>query len=130
MRPALILAVSIALPATVAFSVQPAAAQSPDLEAACVSVAKNFLLSPVLNTGVVQSFPELTPPGARLTYSTRQNPEPTDFNNEVECIFKNTTAPLELVQFCMSDTCYSQTAEEPEQRRRFEEVNALMSRKD
>jgi hypothetical protein len=108
---------------------KPAAAQSPELETACINVAKSFLLSPVLNTGVVQSFPELTPPGARLTYSTRQNPEPTDFNDEVECIFKNATAPLELVQFCMSDTCYSQTAEEPDQRRRFEEVKALMTRR-
>jgi hypothetical protein len=128
MRPILLLAVSLALPATIVFAAQPASAQSPELETTCINVAKSFLLSPVLNTGVVQSFPELTPPGARLTYSTRQNPEPTDFNNEVECTFKSTDAPLDLVQFCMSDTCYSQTAEEPEQRRRFEEVKALMTR--
>lgn len=129
MRHILLLATAIALPATIALSAPPAAAQSPELETACVNVAKSFLLSPVLNTGVVQSFPELTPPGARLTYTTRQNPEPTDFNDEVECTFKNNTAPLELVQFCMSDTCYSQSAEEPEQRRRFEEIKVLMTRR-
>src|SRR3546814_8997018 len=50
----------------------PAAAQSPDLEKACLAVAQNFLLAPTIKTGVVQSFPELEPPGARMTYSTRE----------------------------------------------------------
>lgn len=106
----------------------PAAAQSPQLEQACVSVAKNFLLAPVLKTGVVQSFPELDPPGARLTYSTREDAKPTDFTTEIECEFEKAVAPFGLTRFCIERTCYSPTAEEPENRRRFEEVKALMSR--
>ena len=46
-------------------------AQSPDLEATCKTVAKNFFLSDGLAIGTVQSFPELKPPGVRMTYSTR-----------------------------------------------------------
>ena len=47
-----------------------ALAQSPDLEATCKTVAKNFFLSDGLAIGLVQSFPELKPPGVRMTYST------------------------------------------------------------
>ncbi|MDO1581632.1 hypothetical protein [Rhizobium oryzicola] len=112
-----------ALPATV-----PAYAQSPGIEQACVAVAKHFLLSPTLKTGVVQSFPELDPPGARLTYSTRQNPEPTDFNNEIDCEFSKAQAPFQLKRFCISNTCYSSDEQDGDRKRRFEEVKALMDR--
>jgi hypothetical protein len=106
----------------------PAAAQSPQLEQACVSVAKNFLLMPTIKTGIVQSFPELDPPGARLTYSTRDDAKPTDFNNEISCEFDKATAPFSLRRFCISQTCYSAGEEEEENRRRYQEVKALMDR--
>ncbi|KKX34445.1 hypothetical protein [Rhizobium sp. LC145] len=106
----------------------PAAAQSPQLEQACVAVAKNFLLAPVLKTGVVQSFPELDPPGARLTYTTREDAKPTDFTNEIECQFERASAPFGLTRFCIEETCYSATEQQPENRRRYEEVKALMAR--
>ncbi|MGW9231134.1 hypothetical protein ACWGPT_09725 [Pseudorhizobium sp. NPDC055634] len=105
-----------------------ALAQSPDLEKACVSVAQNFLLVPAIKTGVVQSFPELDPPGARLTYSTRENPQQSDFTNEIVCEFGSATPPLALTRFCISDTCYSENEQEPENRRRYLEVKALMDR--
>lgn len=126
----LLLAASLAIPAALiaAANPTPAAAQSPGLEQACIAVAKHFLLAPVLKTGIVQSFPELSPPGARLTYSTRDNPQPTDFNNIIECEFDKPQAPFGLVRFCLSNTCYSPTEEEPERQRRFQEVKALMDR--
>jgi hypothetical protein len=118
------------LSATLATFVQapPAAAQSPQLEQACVNVAKNFLLVPTVKTGIVQSFPELDPPGARLTYSTRDDAKPTDFNNEIECEFDKASAPMNLLRFCISKTCYAPGEQEAENRRRFQEVKALMDR--
>jgi len=119
-----------ALSATLAVFTQapPAAAQSPQLEQACIAVAKNFLLVTTLKTGIVQSFPELEPPGARLTYSTREDAKPTDFNNEIDCEFDKATPPFTLQRFCISQTCYGQNEQEPENRRRFQEVKALMDR--
>ncbi len=106
----------------------PAAAQSPQLEQACVAVAKNFLLVTTLKTGIVQSFPELEPPGARLTYSTREDAKPTDFNNEINCEFDKASPPFGVLRFCISQTCYGPEEQEPEHRRRFQEVKALMDR--
>ncbi len=106
----------------------PAAAQSPQLEQACLSVAKNFLLVPTIKTGIVQSFPELDPPGARLTYSTRADAKPTDYNNEIDCEFDKATPPFGLIRFCISKTCYGPGEQEPDNRRRFQEVKALMDR--
>lgn len=115
-------------PFALLLAASPAMAQSPELEKACVSVAQNFLLVPALKTGVVQSFPELDPPGARLTYSTRENATATDFTNEIECEFTGATPHLNLSRFCISDTCYSENEQEPENRRRYMEVKALMDR--
>jgi hypothetical protein len=106
----------------------PAAAQSPQLEQACMTVAKNFLLVSTLKTGIVQSFPELDPPGARLTYSTRDDAKPTDFTNEIDCEFDKATPPFTLQRFCISRTCYGPNEQEPENRRRFLEVKAIMDR--
>lgn len=106
----------------------PAAAQSPALEQACIAVAKNFLLVPQIKTGIVQSFPELDPPGARLTYSTRDDAKPTDYTNEIDCEFDKANAPMTLLRFCISKTCYGPNEQEPEYRRRFQEVKAVMDR--
>lgn len=122
------LAILATLPAMVSLPPQSAHAQSAELEQACLAVAKSFMLVPVLKTGVVQSFPELDPPGARLTYSTRANPEPTDFTNEINCEFDKAQAPFGLKRFCISNTCYSAGEKEDENRRRFQEVKALMDR--
>ena len=116
-----------ALPAA-ALLASPAAAQSPQLEQACVMVAKNFLLVPNVKTGIVQSYPELDPPGARLTYSTREDAKPTDFNNEIECKFDKPQPPFNLLRFCISDTCYGPNEQEQENRRRYQEVKVLMDR--
>ncbi|CAD7044073.1 hypothetical protein REJC140_03773 [Pseudorhizobium endolithicum] len=116
------------LPLVFLLAASPAMAQSPELEKACVTVAQNFLLVPVIKTGVVQSFPELDPPGARLTYSTREDAKASDFTNEIECEFSSATPPFTLTRFCISDTCYSENEQEPENRRRYLEVKALMDR--
>jgi hypothetical protein len=106
----------------------PAAAQSQQLEQACITVAKNFLLVPSIKTGIVQSFPELDPPGARLTYSTREDAKPTDFTNEIECEFDKGQTPFRLQRFCISDTCYGPNEQDQDNRRRYQEVKALMDR--
>ncbi|CAN7235806.1 hypothetical protein [Neorhizobium sp. LjRoot104] len=106
----------------------PAAAQSQQLEQACITVAKNFLLVPSIKTGIVQSFPELDPPGARLTYSTREDAKPTDFNNSIECEFDKGQPPFRLQRFCISDTCYGPNEQDQDNRRRYQEIKALMDR--
>ena len=105
-----------------------AQAQSPQLENACLAVAKHFLLNNNVKTGVIQSFPELTPPGARLTYSTRADTAPADMSDTIECEFEKPAAPFGLVRFCLSSTCYAKDEKNPENRRRFEEVRTLMDR--
>ncbi|CDZ62464.1 hypothetical protein [Neorhizobium galegae] len=115
-----------ATPATLFSS--PAAAQSQPLEQACITVAKNFLLVPSIKTGIVQSFPELDPPGARLTYSTREDAKPTDFTNQIECEFDKGQPPFRLQRFCISDTCYGPNEQDQDNRRRYQEVRALMDR--
>lgn len=122
-----ILAVA-ALAALPSLFATPAAAQSTELEQACVSVAKNFLLVQTVKTGIVQSFPELDPPGARLTYSTREDAKPSDFNSEIECEFDKAQPPFTVTRFCISKTCYGPGEQEPENRRRYQEVKALMDR--
>lgn len=98
------------------------------VEDACAFVAKSVLMVKDLKIGVVQAFPELDPPGARLTYSTRMDSEPDDISDEIECQFERDADPLQVTRFCMESTCYAANSEEPEQRRRFEEVRALMQR--
>lgn len=100
------------------------------VEDACAFVAKSVLMVKDLKIGVVQAFPELDPPGARLTYSTRMDSEPDDISDEIECQFERGADPLQVTSFCMDSTCYAANSEEPEQRRRFEEVRALMQRLD
>ncbi|CDN47160.1 hypothetical protein [Neorhizobium galegae] len=128
MKHALLAAALLAASPAALLAPSPAAAQSPQLEQACISVAKNFLLVPSLKTGIVQSFPELDPPGARLTYSTREDPKPTDFSSEIECEFDKGQQPFRLQRFCISDTCYGPNEQDQDRRRRYLEVRALMDR--
>jgi hypothetical protein len=128
MKHAFVAAVLLAATPGALLAASPAAAQSPQLEQACVSVAKNFLLMPTVKTGIVQSFPELDPPGARLTYSTREDAKPTDFNNEISCEFDKATAPFGLRRFCISNVCYGPSEQDEANRRRYLEVKALMDR--
>jgi hypothetical protein len=100
------------------------------VEDACLFVARNMLMVKDLKVGVVQAFPELDPPGARLTYSTRMDSEPQDISDEIECQFERGAEPLQVTRFCMDSTCYAGNSEEPEERRRFEEIRALMQRLD
>ena len=109
---------------------QPGAAKPATVEDACVFVAKSMLMVTELKIGVIQSFPELDPPGARLTYSTRMDSKPQDINDEIECQFDRGAEPLQVTRFCMDVTCYAANSEEPEERRRFEEIRALMQRLD
>ena len=111
-----------------ALAATPAAAQSLTVEDLCVKVAKHLLMSDNLRTAVVQSFPELKPPGARLTYSTRDGVEKKDMVDMVSCEFANTTAPFGLQRFCLASTCYSTGERNPENKRRFEEVRILLER--
>ena len=103
-------------------------AQSPALEKACTKVARDFNLASTITLGAVQSFPELSPPGVRLTYSTDRNAKPEDIDDQLECEFDSNTAPLGLKRFCLERTCYSADSKDPAERRRFEEIRLLMER--
>jgi hypothetical protein len=104
MRRILLAVVLIASPV---LAVSPVAAQSVKIEDICVKVAKHLLMSETFHTGVVQSFPELKPPGARMTYSTRDGVEKKDMVDTIECQFDNAKAPFGLKRFCLASTCYS-----------------------
>jgi len=106
----------------------PAAAQSMKVEDLCVKVAKHLLMTDTLHTGVVQSFPELKPPGARMTYSTRDGVEKKDMVDTIECQFESAKAPFGVKRFCIASTCYSADEKNAENKRRFDEVRILLER--
>lgn len=106
----------------------PAYAQSPDIEATCMAVAKNFFMTEMLNVGVVQSFPELKPPGARFTYSDRPDTAKTEMSDTFDCEFEAVNAPYKLLRFCVSNTCYSNDEKDGERKRRFQEMQVLLQR--
>ncbi|WP_455274618.1 hypothetical protein [Rhizobium herbae] len=108
----------------------PAAAQSMKVEDLCVKVAKHLLMTDTLHTGVVQSFPELKPPGARMTYSTRDGVEKKDMVDTIECQFDSAKAPFGLKRFCLASTCYSAGEKNEENKRRFDEVRILLEREN
>jgi hypothetical protein len=105
-------------------------AQSPDLEATCQSVAKAFFMSDQLSIGMVQSFPELKPPGVRMTYSTRQGTAPGEMTDAFECEFDKVGKPHQLTRFCVSNTCYSPSEDDADRKRRFEEARILLERSE
>jgi hypothetical protein len=108
----------------------PAAAQSMKVEDLCVKVAKHLLMTDTLHTGVVQSFPELKPPGARMTYSTRDGVEKKEMVDTIECQFDSAKAPFGLKRFCLASTCYSAGEKNEENKRRFDEVRILLEREN
>jgi hypothetical protein len=105
-----------------------AQAQSPQLENTCQTVAKDFLLTDRLNIGVVQSFPELKPPGVRMTYSTREGAAKTDMSDSFECEFDSIAPPYHLSRFCVSTICYSPNEGDADRKRRFDEMRILLDR--
>jgi hypothetical protein len=117
---------------TIAFALvliaSPAAAQTMTVEDLCVKVAKHLLMTDNLHTGVVQSFPELKPPGARMTYSTRDGVEKKDMVDTIECQVENAKAPFKVKRFCVASTCYSADEKNEENKRRFDEVRVLLER--
>lgn len=106
----------------------PAAAQALKVEDVCQKVAKDLLMTDTLHVGIVQSFPELKPPRARMTYSTRDGVEKKDMVDVIECEFGATTAPFKLSRFCVSSTCYTADDKNQENKSRFEEVRTLLER--
>jgi hypothetical protein len=118
----LIVAAALLLPPAVA------EAQSPQLENICQVVAKNFLLTDHLNVGIIQSFPELKPPGARLTYSTRPGTSKSDMIDSFECEFDKSDPPYHLTRFCVSQVCYSASDADADRKRRFDEMRILLDR--
>lgn len=106
----------------------PLLAQSPELERACAGIAAQFQMVPSVKIGVAQSFPELDPPGARLTYSIEPDAKPDEIDDQIECQFKTAAPPYELIKFCLDRTCYSTAGDDPEMRRRFEEIRILVER--
>jgi hypothetical protein len=105
-----------------------AKAQSPELEETCKSVAKSFFMADQLAIGTVQSFPELKPPGVRLSYSTRQGTAPAEMTDIFECEFDKADKPHNLARFCVSSTCYSPNVDDGDRKRRFEEMRILLNR--
>ncbi|WP_077966418.1 hypothetical protein [Ensifer adhaerens] len=116
------------LPLTACLLAGSAFAQSPDLESACVTVAKNFFMTDTLNVGVVQSFPEIKPPGVRFKYSERADTKRPEMSDTFDCQFDQAKAPIKILRFCVSRICYATDQEDGERRRRFEEMQILMQR--
>ncbi|HEV7310368.1 hypothetical protein [Ensifer sp.] len=116
------------LPITAVFLAGSAFAQSPELEQACMSVAKNFFMTDTLNFGVVQSFPEINPPGVRFKYSERADTKKVEMSDTFDCEFDQAKPPVKILRFCVSRICYSTDQEDGERRRRFEEMQILMQR--
>ena len=106
----------------------PAYAQSPSLESTCMAVAKNFFMVDALNVGVVQSFPEIEPPGARFKYSERADMKKADMTDTFDCEFDNANAPKRILRFCVSRICYAADEDDPERKRRFQEMQVLLQR--
>lgn len=119
---------ALVLAASPIVAMPPAMAQSMKIEDLCVKVAKHLLMTETFHTGVVQSFPELKPPGARMTYSTRDGVEKKDMVDTFECQFNSATAPYGLQRFCLASTCYSADEKNAENKRRFDEVRILLER--
>ncbi len=105
-----------------------AVAQSSELEDTCKSVAKSFFMTDQLAIGTVQSFPELKPPGVRMSYSTRQGTAPNEMTDIFECEFDKAQKPHNLARFCVSSACYSPTVDDGDRKRRFEEMRILLNR--
>ncbi|WP_425987421.1 hypothetical protein [Ensifer sp. R-19] len=93
-----------------------------------MAVAKNFFLVDTLNVGVVQSFPEIAPPGARFKYSERADTKKSDMTDTFDCEFDNAKAPTKILRFCVSRICYAADEDDPERKRRFQEMQVLLQR--
>jgi hypothetical protein len=76
-------------------------------------VAKNFLLTDNLNVWIVQSFPELKPPGVRMSCALRQGTPKSDMSDTFACEFQSAEPPFDLTRFCASTICYAPTTAMP-----------------
>lgn len=121
MKPILFAAVLLAAPTL-------AHAQSPGLEDTCALVARNFEMVKAVKVGIVQTFPDLKPPGVRMTYSTKMDAAEGDIQDTIECQFETASAPFKLVKFCLGSTCYSSDEKNADRLRRFEEAQALLAK--
>ncbi|QLF70064.1 hypothetical protein FE840_011230 [Peteryoungia desertarenae] len=102
--------------------------QLTNVDDACIFVARSMLMVEDIKVGIVQSFPTLEPPGARLTYSEQMDAEAAEIDDQIECQFEDAEAPFRLLRYCMDSVCYAADSNDPEDRRRFTEIRELMSR--
>lgn len=122
MKPILFAAALLAAPTL-------AHAQSPGLGDTCALVARNFEMVKAVKVGIVQSFPELKPPGVRMTYSTKMDAAEMDIRDTIECQFETASAPFKLIKFCLgSSTCYSADEKNADRLRRFQEAQSLLAK--
>ncbi|MGG7518129.1 hypothetical protein ACQ3G6_09620 [Allorhizobium undicola] len=106
--------------------VTPAIAHADPLEDACRAVLKTFLMKPDVNVGVSQTFPNLVPAGARMSFSDRPATDPAEMSDVIDCQFEKPGKPFGLQRFCISSTCYSNDEQNGDRRRRFEEVKSIV----
>ncbi|MCY1248108.1 hypothetical protein D9M72_615020 [compost metagenome] len=45
-----------------------------------------------------------------------------------DCEFDNVNAPRKILRFCVSRTCYAADEDNPERKRRFQEMQVLLQR--
>ncbi|MCS3742105.1 hypothetical protein [Rhizobium sp. BK661] len=102
-----------------------ALAQSPDLEATCQSVARGFFMTDKRPVGTIRSFPELKPPGVRMTCFAREGVAVPDMTDTL-CEFGKTNKPHHLVGFCVSSTCYSPNEADGDRNGHFDEARILL----
>ncbi|WP_454858153.1 hypothetical protein [Rhizobium binxianense] len=117
----------VAASAANAFS-PPVAAQSIELEQLCIRATQSFFLSQGVTFGAVQSYPELTPPGVRLSYSLNPAVDAKNMTDEIQCQFDVAQSEAVISLFCVSAVCYSEISAIAQQRRRFQEIRAILGR--
>ena len=73
-------------------------AEMATVEDACIFVARSMLMVDDVKVGIVQSFPGLEPPGARLTYSERLDAEAGEIDDQIECQCEDAEPPFRLLR--------------------------------
>lgn len=103
-----------------------AQATEPTIESACIRAAAAMSVAPTVIADVVQSFPELDPPRAKIRFRFPTSPEGQVFF--LTCNFKRASAPFEMTEFCNHNGCFNAKAKDPKMKALYEEVSTVLQR--
>lgn len=103
-----------------------AQATEPTIESACIRAAAAMSVAPTVIADVVQSFPELDPPRAKIRFKLSDKPDAQI--TFLTCKFRKVNAPFEITEFCLPTGCFSQESKDPKIKALYEEVSTLLKR--